>query len=57
MTDPTKCYINTDNNSKSGNKDKLMVIDNENSKMNYFLPGPNQDNDKRVNAEITLQAQ
>ena len=22
---------------------------------NYFLPGPNQDNDKRVSAEITKQ--
>ena len=34
-----------------------MVIENENSKINYFLPGPNQDNDKRASAEITLQLQ
>ena len=34
-----------------------MVIDNENSKVKYFLPGPNQDNDKRVSTEITQHLQ
>ena len=31
-----------------------MVNNNE---IKYFLPGPNQDNDKRVSAEITKQLQ
>ena len=31
-----------------------MVINKE---VNYFLPGPNQDNDKRVSTEITKQLQ
>ena len=48
-----KFYKNTDSNSSSGNKDKSMVINNENSKINYFLPGPNQDNDKRMCTDIT----
>ena len=47
---PQKYYTN---NSKSNNKDKLMAIDNKNSKINYFLPGPSQDNDKRLSIEIT----
>ena len=34
-----------------------MVIDNENRKLNFSLPGPNQDNDKIVSAEITQQLQ
>ena len=34
-----------------------MVIDKEPNTINYFLPGPNQDNDKRVSAEITEQPQ
>ena len=38
-------------------KDKSMVIDNEPNKMNYFLPGPSQDSNKRVNTEITQQPQ
>ena len=45
--------LNTDSNSKSNNKDKPMVTDNESSTINYFLPGPDQDNNKRVSAEIT----
>ena len=53
-----KCYRNTDNNSKSDNKDKPMPIDSEkDSKINSFLPVPIQDNDKRVNTEITQQLQ
>ena len=34
-----------------------MVIDKEPNTINYFLPGPNQDNDKRPSAEITQQLQ
>ena len=34
-----------------------MVIDKEPNTINYFLPGPAQDNDKRVSAEITQQLQ
>ena len=54
---PPKCHTNTDSNSKSKNKDKPKVIDNENSKINNFLPGPKQNDDKRVSAEITQQLQ
>ena len=28
-----------------------------NNKINYFLPGPNHDNDKRMSAEVTKQLQ
>ena len=49
---PTKWKTNTDI-SKCNKKDKPEVTDNESSIMNYFLPGPNQDNDKKVSAEIT----
>ena len=34
-----------------------MIIDKESNTINYFLLGPNQDNDKRVRAEITQQLQ
>ena len=34
-----------------------VVIDNKSSKINYFLPGPSQDNYKRMSAEITQQIQ
>ena len=50
---PEKCYRNTDSISKSSSKDKPMVTDNENNTINYFLPGPNQDNDKKASGEIT----
>ena len=52
---PKNCYTNTSSNSQSSNKDMPMVIDNENSKINYFLPDPNQDNVMRVSAETTQQ--
>ena len=32
-----------------------MVIDKEPNTVNYFISGPNQDNAKRVSAEITEQ--
>ena len=34
-----------------------MVIYKESKTINYFLPGPEQDNNKRVSAEITHQLQ
>ena len=53
---PEKCYTNTDRslNSKSNHIDKPMTNSN---KINYFLPGPKQENDKRVSSEITQQIQ
>ena len=32
-----------------------MVIENAPNKLNYFLPGQSQDNDKRASAEIMQQ--
>ena len=52
-----KCYANTDNILKCGNKERPTVFDKEPNMINYFLPGPNQDNDKGVSAEITQQLQ
>ena len=54
---PQKCYTKTYSISKSNNKDRLMAPDNENSKINYFLLGLNQDNVKKMSAEITQQLQ
>ena len=50
-----KCYKNTGNISELENKEKPMIIEKEPNTINYFLPGPNQDNDKRVSAKITHQ--
>ena len=52
-----KCYANTDSISKFDKKDKPIVIDKESNTINYFIPGPNQDNDKRVSDEIAQQLQ
>ena len=52
-----KCYANSDSISKFDNKDAPMVIYKEPNIINYFLPGPNQGNDKRVSAESTQQLQ
>ena len=52
-----KCYANTDSISKFNNKDKPIIIDKEPYTIIYFLPGPNQDYDKRMSAEITQQLQ
>ena len=54
---PQKCYTNIVSISKSGNKDKATVIDNENSKINYFVPCHNQYTDKGVSTVITQQLQ
>ena len=54
---PQKYYSNTGSNPKFDNKDKPMVIDNENNKINNFLPCANQDIDKRVSTEITQHLQ
>ena len=43
--------------SKFENKDKPMVIDRQHNTISYFLPGPNQENDKQVSLEITQQIQ
>ena len=48
-----ECYANTDSISKFDNEEKPMAIHKEPNTINYFLPGPNQDNDKRASAEIT----
>ena len=42
---------------KNSNKDKPVVIDKDPNTIYYFLPGPNQDNDKRASAEITQEIQ
>ena len=52
---PEKCYTYTDNISNL-TTDKPMVANNENSKIKYFLPGPKQDNDKKVSTEIRAAA-
>ena len=52
-----KFYTNTDSISKSDNTDKLMVNNKLSNAIDYFLPGPNCDNDKRVSTEITQQFQ
>ena len=52
-----KSCSNIDTISKFKSKDKPMVIDKEPNTINYFLPGPDQDNDKRANIEITLHIQ
>ena len=51
-----KCYVNTESISKNDSKDRPMVIDKEPNKINYFLPGPNQNNE-RESAEIIQQLQ
>ena len=37
------------------NEDMSMVIDNTNSKINYFIPGPQQEADKRAITDIMKQ--
>ena len=32
-----------------------MVIDNNNSKINYFIPGLQQEDDRKASAELTQQ--
>ena len=36
---------------KFDNKDKLIITDKEPNTINYFLPGPNQANNKRVSTK------
>ena len=54
---PVTFLTNTDNISKSNNKDKPKVTANENGIINYFFPDPNKDNNKKVSAEKTQQLQ
>ena len=51
-TNNSNCYRNTGTNSNlySSNTFTPMVNNNE---IKYFLPGPNQEYDRRVSAEIT----
>ena len=53
---PRTLYTNTDSNSNliSYSADKPNVNNNETE---YFLPGPNQDSERRASAEITKQLQ
>ena len=50
-----KCYTNTDSISKFDNTGKPMVNNKLSNTIDYFPPGPNYNNDKRVSAEITQQ--
>ena len=50
-----KCCVNTNTISKFKSKDKSTVIDNEPNRINYLLPHPRQDKDKKVSAEIMHQ--
>ena len=43
---PEKCYTKVGCNLKCDNNDKPMVVNHENSKINSFLSGPNQENDE-----------
>ena len=52
-----KFYTNTDSSSKSDNTDKQKVENKLYNTIDYFLPGPSHDNDKRVSAKITQQLQ
>ena len=52
-----KCYIHKDCISKSDNTDKSQINNKLANAIGYFLPGPNCDSDKRMNAEITQQLQ
>ena len=47
------CNINTTRIQNSNNRDNSKVTDNNNSKLNYFLPGTQQEGDKKACAEIT----
>ena len=40
---PNKCNINKTGIKYSNNGDKPMLIDNINTKINYFIPGPQQE--------------
>ena len=50
-----KCY--TDSVSNFDNEDKPTVTDNDSNTIKYFLPGPNSNNDKKMNTDITEQLQ
>ena len=48
-----KCYTNPDSISKSDSTDKPIVNNKLSTTIDYFLPGPNCDSDKKTSAEIT----
>ena len=47
-----KCNINTSGVLNSNNGDKPMISDNINSKLNCFLPSPQQEADEKAGTEI-----
>ena len=52
-----KCYTNADSISKSNSKDKPTVNNQLSNMVDYFIPEPNYDNDKKKSAGITEQLQ
>ena len=48
-----QCYAYTDSNANASRNS--MVTFNNNSKINYYLLGPNKEANKRVSAKITKQ--
>ena len=48
-----KCNINTDSIPNSNSRDHPVVIDHNNSKMNYFSAGLQQEVDKKTIVEFT----
>ena len=52
-----KYCANIDSISKFENKVKPTATDKQPNTINYFLRGPDQDNDKRSSTEITQQLQ
>ena len=49
---PGKCNVNATSIQNSDNSSNPAVMDNDNSKIKYFLPGSRQVADKRASAEI-----
>ena len=50
-----RCSINTDGNLNSNSRDQPMVIYSNNSRINYFILGPQQEANNRTSAESTHQ--
>ena len=48
-----KCNLNTTGIPISKSKDMTTVTDNNDAKINYFIPGTQQEAEKRASAEIT----
>ena len=52
---PEKCNINITGIPNSDSGDNAIVIDNNNSKINYFITAPHQGADMKAGPEITLK--